>query len=192
MKLTTIIFVGLLCFSRSFGQPEPIYATSGRVLTIETWRSYGEGTVWAVLSDEIIVYRQFDTLGDRDTIVGRQSISAAQAKAIRAAISAIPKESYGFRFSGAFSTHPPLLRLYFTEDGKWTNRRIEVDGYEPRWAKKVLDAVSDALPQNLKVDFYEHVLDYLRMLPEGSSPPEISKISIGEYYGEEKPWWKIW
>jgi len=184
-KACILLFV-LACGSIMSAQMPVVFAKSGRLLTIESW-GRREATVWAVLKDEIVIYRQFDQVNRADELVFKGPLKKDQAEEIRAAIAAIPKETYGFVHDGSFSAHPPLLRFHFTSDAAWVDRRIELSGYIPTWAKPVLDAVSKICPPEWHVDFEKHVQEYLRFIEAEDRAPDVRKISIRKYYGESNP-----
>ena len=145
-----VIAAFFLTATLACAQKPILFATSDRILTIESW-SRQEAKVWAVQKNQIVIFTQSDFGPDK--LVLTRPISASQAHAIKDAIAALPKEAFGFHFIGGHSTHAPLLRLHFTDRGEWTNRRIEASGQLPVWSKRLLDAVSDASPAEWRVDF---------------------------------------
>jgi len=196
--MTTRIII-LLCFTvgTACGQFAVPFAKSNRVVTIESW-SHGEGKIWAVQDTQIVIY----TENDYKTVKLLLSvpISIPQMQAIRNAISAIPRDAYGFHFAGEYSTSPPILTLHFTEDGAWERGRIEASGQMPIWAKPLLDTVSSACPPEWRVDFEAMASAYLlRLRDKENIPetlrnglPEIIKFPIRDSEKEKKPWWKFW
>jgi hypothetical protein len=163
------------------------YADIDRILTIERWY-HEECIVWAIQTSRVVVYEKRGQAPRRVLFVG--AISPTDQSAIRKEISSLPKDAFGFHHSGGYSTHPPLMRLHFSPDGKWVDDRIEVSGFMPTWVAGLLEAVSKTCRRQ-GVDYPAVVASY-RSKEKDADQVDVRKISIPEFHGQLKPWWAFW
>ena len=185
----SVVLAGLLAANASHAQPQIKYAISDRIITLERWKGR-EATVWAIQKQRIVVYKISDH-GESE-LLAQKPISSEQLAIIRMAIAAIPKEHYGYLYIAGHSSHPPLLRLYFSENGKWERNRIELAGYAPDWIRKLLEAVTNAGPERWPLDYAEIIAEYYEFLGRPPSQ-EIFKKSIYQVYEVgPKKWWEFW
>ena len=93
MRLLVAVLSALTC-GPIVAAPSGDFAKSGRILTIEQWRSPG-GIAWAVQDRQIVVYRMFDYVNRSDELVVVKPITAEQSNAIREAIKKLPTDAFG-------------------------------------------------------------------------------------------------
>jgi hypothetical protein len=188
---TFAILAFLTAVASLMAGPSGDFAKSGRILTIEQWHA-PEGTAWAVLDRQIIVYRMFDYVNRKDELVATKAITAAQSKAIRDAIARLPKDAFGYCHTALLSTHAPMLRLGFRGDGALDLHGIEVAGHFPTWIEDVVVLVSTASEPEAPISFRQAIYVYRERLNVGTYSPDIQKIDLRRSYGMPKPWWKFW
>jgi hypothetical protein len=135
-----------------------------------------------VQPDRIVVYRIFDTL-EPDVLLSEQLITPEQQKKIRDAISAIPSDSYGMLFWEGGLTHGPFLRLSFTSDGSFAERRIEFCGVFENWLRALCSAVSEPMTTEKKIEFEAAVKARRERLAKIGFVPPMLRTPIAEFYG---------
>jgi len=177
---TLLTIVHFLVIAASAAAQLPVqFAKTDRIVTIESWYQ-NRAVVWAVQNSQIVIYKEGDEIGARDNLLATQPISTAQLTAIQHAVGSLPSDAFGYRFSLDSGTHPPLLRLHFTEDGKWANNRIEVTAYSPSWLKQLFGAVSAACPAEWKVDYDDSVMKYQNHWEEYIYGRGVRRLAISE------------
>lgn len=184
-----LAFLGVACTLAA--GPSGDFAESGRILTIEQWRS-PEGMAWAVQDRQIVVYRMFDYADGKDQLVATKPITVEQSKAIREAIERLPKDAFGYCHEAGLSTDAPMLRLGFRSDGAIDSHGIEVNGHLPTWIEEVVWLVSSASPPEAPISFRQVISDYRERINVGTYSPKIRKIDLRLRYGEPKTWWRFW
>lgn len=190
MRLLVALLSALTCGPIA-AAPSGDFAKSGRVLTIEQWRSPG-GIAWAVQDRQIVVYRMFDYVNSKDELVVVKPITTEQSKAIREALKKLPADAFGYCHDAYLSTDAPMLRLGFREDGALDSGGIEVSGHFPLWIENVVSLVSAASQPEAPITFRQVISEYRARIDARSYSRDIQKIDLRRRYGEPKPWWKFW
>ena len=190
MRILVAIILLVVCGTVMAG-PSGDFAKSGRILTIEQWRS-PEGMAWAVQEHQIVVYRLFDYVNSKDQLVAIKPLTPEQSRAIKDAIERLPEDAFGYCHDAGLSTGAPMLRLGFRQDGTLDPRGIEVSGHYPDWIKNVVDLVSSASQPEAPITFSRVISDYRARIEARSYSASIQKIDLRYRYGEPIPWWKFW
>ena len=166
--------------------PAGDFAKSGRMLTIEQWRS-SEGMTWAVLERQLVVYRMSDYVYGKEALVASKPLTPEQSRAIKEAIAGLPEDALGYLHDAGLSTGAPMLRLGFRSDAAIDRRGIEVHGYFPAWLEEIVRLVSSAAEPEARITFHQLISDYRAKINAGTASPDIQKVELRLRYGEPKP-----